>query len=412
MLKTLLNAGEPFFVASKGVAEARFALWAKELPAVKPFYAVKCNPDRQLLQWAAAAGWGFDCASPMEYKTVTGIAPHAEIVYANPCKSPQAIAAVAAAASTTSARHPIPTTFDSPEELEKLGPKVWPGSLILRLRVDDSGSKQPFGSKFGCELERVPAIMRAASAASLRLSGVSFHVGSHCFGAGSYSRAITAAHEVVDKYRDAFAGEEVVIDIGGGFPGEVKRSQGLEDEGLYPGAERHGLHGGAGDDRYPGAERHGLETGADLFKSQAAEIRAAMMTNIGDKQLRYIAEPGRFLATAPYILYVPIIAKRRQGTHQTYTVDESLYSSFSCVPFDGYDAQCEAVFSQSPALTRESEEAVTVYGRTCDSQDIVMKGRLPPLNVGDYLAFRNMGAYTAASSSEFNGFPRTKVVYM
>jgi ornithine decarboxylase len=33
------------------------------------------------------------------------------------------------------------------------------------------------------------------------------------------------------------------------------------------------------------------------------------------------------------------------------------------------------------------------------------------LEVGDWLGFRKMGAYTICAASSFNGFGRTKVVY-
>ncbi len=338
----------PFFTLSRRVATRRFALWAKELPQVKPYYAVKCNPAAHLISWAAEAGWGFDCASPLEYETVRcSASTAADIIYANPCKSPHAI---------KHTQHTgIPTTFDSAEELDKLC--RWKGHLILRLKVDDSGSKQPFGSKFGCPLDRVPAIMRELAIRSIKLGGVSFHVGSHSFGKGSYGAAIGCAHEVIERYSASFV-HNPVIDIGGGFPGS--------------------------------------ESDNPLFEMQAKEIRESL---ICDRS--YIAEPGRFLGCAPFTLYVPIIAKRRAGDGmQTYTVDESIYSSFSGVPFDG--------LRPVPFAPATEHEDAIVFGRTCDSQDVIMKGQLPMnLAVGDYLTFREMGAYTLASSSQFNGFPIT-----
>lgn len=37
--------------------------WLKALPRVTPFYAVKCNDSRTIVQTLAAIGTGFDCAS-------------------------------------------------------------------------------------------------------------------------------------------------------------------------------------------------------------------------------------------------------------------------------------------------------------------------------------------------------------
>jgi ornithine decarboxylase len=55
----------------------------------------------------------------------------------------------------------------------------------------------------------------------------------------------------------------------------------------------------------------------------------------------------------------------------------------------------------------------SLWGPTCDSIDCVMaQVKLPAgLEVGDWLGFRKMGAYTICAASSFNGFDRTKVVY-
>lgn len=54
-----------------------------------------------------------------------------------------------------------------------------------------------------------------------------------------------------------------------------------------------------------------------------------------------------------------------------------------------------------------------MWGPTCDSIDCVSpKTQLPSaLQVGDWLGFDNMGAYTVCAASQFNGFELSKVVY-
>jgi hypothetical protein len=51
-----------------------------------------------------------------------------------------------------------------------------------------------------------------------------------------------------------------------------------------------------------------------------------------------------------------------------------------------------------------------MFGRTCDSIDVIAKGPMEELHVGDWLYFPLMGAYTLASASEFNGFPKPHVI--
>jgi diaminopimelate decarboxylase len=54
--------------------------------------------------------------------------------------------------------------------------------------------------------------------------------------------------------------------------------------------------------------------------------------------------------------------------------------------------------------------ASTVFGPTCDSIDVIARSvLLPKMKIGDWMYFQNMGAYTMAASSSFNGFtPSTR----
>ncbi|KAL7498813.1 hypothetical protein ACHAWT_006670 [Skeletonema menzelii] len=55
----------------------------------------------------------------------------------------------------------------------------------------------------------------------------------------------------------------------------------------------------------------------------------------------------------------------------------------------------------------------TVFGPTCDSMDVLSRGvLLPKMSIGDWMYFQNMGAYTSAAASTFNGFPTTEKFYV
>jgi len=61
--------------------------------------------------------------------------------------------------------------------------------------------------------------------------------------------------------------------------------------------------------------------------------------------------------------------------------------------------------SQSQAESDNALFASTIFGPTCDSIDVIARSvLLPKLKVGDWLYFQNMGAYTSAAASTFNGF--------
>jgi hypothetical protein len=57
-------------------------------------------------------------------------------------------------------------------------------------------------------------------------------------------------------------------------------------------------------------------------------------------------------------------------------------------------------------ISLEEKEEGVLFGRTCDSLDVIAKGPMEQMDVGDWLYFPLMGAYTSATASEFNGFPK------
>jgi ornithine decarboxylase len=303
------------------------------------------------------AGAAFDCASPAEIHQAreTNARPDA-IIYANPCKSIDDIRAAAAAGVTT-------TVIDSPEEVEKLVEARWPGTTLIRLKVPDAGSAQPFSRKFGAPLTWVPEMLSALRAARIPHTGWSFHVGSMCGQPRQFHDAIATA-AAADKLAPCPA---QIVDIGGGFiPGELAAA--------------------------------------------AAEIRAAQ--SLFPRTTRWIGEPGRFLSSPVATLRVTVIGTKRHPDHggRIYTIDDSVYGSFSNIPFDGQRPTYSLV---GPDANHRATVRATLFGRTCDSADCLAEDiLLPELRVGDTLEVHNMGAYTMVSASLFNGFPLPVRMYI
>jgi ornithine decarboxylase len=58
-----------------------------------------------------------------------------------------------------------------------------------------------------------------------------------------------------------------------------------------------------------------------------------------------------------------------------------------------------------------TREHCVVAGPTCDSIDVVSEDiMLPELDIGDLVVARQIGAYTIATATDFNFFPRAKVL--
>lgn len=125
-----------------GVIVELFKNWNHSFKNVRPYYAVKCNPDPAFLGTMAALGSDFDYASLGEIEAVLALGVTADrIIYANPCK-PESRIKLAAEVGVNL------TTFDSIHELPKIKKHHPKCSLLLRLKApDDSGVRRPLGSK-------------------------------------------------------------------------------------------------------------------------------------------------------------------------------------------------------------------------------------------------------------------------
>ncbi|XP_039138808.1 ornithine decarboxylase-like [Dioscorea cayenensis subsp. rotundata] len=354
---------EPFFVMDLGVIVELFKNWNHSLKNVRPYYAVKCNPDPAFLGTMAALGAGFDCASRGEIEAVLALGVTADsIIYANPCK-PESHIKLAAEVGVNL------TTFDSIHELPKIKKHHPKCSLLLRLKApDDSGARRRLGTKYGALPEEVEPLLRAANEAELTVIGVSFHVGSGATNSDTYRTAIASARAVFDVADKVGGARMHMLDIGGGF------SAGTQ------------------------------------FEETTNVIKIAIETYFSDiPELEVIAEPGRVFAETASTLATNIVGKRVRGKVREYWINDGIHGSFSCIKND------TATVTMMPLACYSSSNNVrcvgkvkyssTIFGPTCDSMDTIRKEEmLPELEVGDWLVSPNMGAYTKSMGSDFNGF--------
>lgn len=80
---------------------------------------------------------------------------------------------------------------------------------------------------------------------------------------------------------------------------------------------------------------------------------------------------------------------------------------------DGALRTIKVVEEEKEVTQDETLYPSTVFGPTCDSMDVLSRGvLLPKMDIGDWMYFQNMGAYTSAAASTFNGFPTTEKFYV
>jgi len=358
----VLGSSGSIAVLSKSRIDTQWATWAKALPSVKPYYAVKCNPEPFLLKTLIDNGANFDCASLKEVHDIKACKvaydmPIPEILYAHPLKSERDIQVIEQKKIHT-------TVVDSIEECDKLAKTGWTGSTLARIAVNDKDSKMPFSAKFGATEKELDEIARDSL---IPLKGISFHVGSGCENPLQYKDAIEYSAETGFAILRKYGHEPKIVDIGGGFSSDPSNF------------------------------------------AETAKVIQNTLTKVPKNRIM-IAEPGRFFAQPSQDLFVKVIAKKKGPNGLRYVIDESLYGHFSCIPFDHQKPAFIRIPQESTLTERQVKDAI-LFGRTCDSLDVIAKGPMEELVVGDWLYFPLMGAYTSATASEFNGFPKPDILH-
>jgi ornithine decarboxylase len=336
---------DSFYMYDLKVLRRAYEEWTRLLPSVRPFYAVKCNPDERVCDLLATLGASFDCASPSEIELITrlGVEP-GRIIYANPCKRP---------CDAERYAH-LTTTFDCQSELTKLSAGT---RVLLRIRADDPDARCNLGVKYGAVEHEWRPLIEACKFLKLNLVGVSFHVGSLAKSACAYTGAIAQARLAIDM-ATWYGFTPDIVDIGGGFsPRNLCELAGPINEAL------------------------------SLYFPQGYE---------------FIAEPGRYFAEDVATLYTPVIGVKNDSV----TISESLYGSFNCVLFDHATPEVGAVIGPNGQELRGVPTKRRIFGSTCDGADIISNDcRLIDVHIGDWLVWPRMGAYTSAATTSFNGIP-------
>lgn len=351
------DAEESFFIADFSNVRRQLARWHKYLPQVQPFYAIKCNNDPRLLQLLAESGVNFDCASRQEINSILamGISPD-RIVYANTVKNPGYI--------RYSAQNNVNLmTFDNSSELDKIHAYAPKSRLLLRIATDDSGATCQLSLKFGASMSSAASLLRHARRLNLDVVGVTFHIGS---GGGAAVDAFPLALKNVRRIFDLGANlgfDMQVVDIGGGFESAT-------------------------------------------FEDAARQINRTFEILEFPRTTKLIAEPGRFLAAGAYTLAACVIGHRsaEDGTQMIYLTD-GVYGNLNCIIFDHQSPTVHPLYANGDPRERASTE-ISVWGPTCDGIDFIHnKVHIPhALEIGDWVYFPNVGAYTLSASSSFNGF--------
>ena len=370
LLKLVEQHGSPLFLVDHNKLRENYRTFKKHLPRVQCYYAVKANSQQQIIETLFEEGSSFDVASYNEFMQVYQYIKHFDreekkhfvwdkIIFSNTIKDRTTLAKIK--------QYKPLVTYDNSAEVKKLKQHCETAGLVLRLKVPDTGSQVEMASKFGAEPGDAQQLIQEAFDLGLNVEGISFHVGSQCTNFDNYTVALDLAATILnDARKKGFPLN--LVDIGGGFPVPYDPS-------------------------------------VPQFEKLAAMLNSEFSRLFQD-DIQILAEPGRFMVATVATLVSEIIGKARRDGKVFYHINDGVYQTFSGVVYDHWIPNFHAFKEGEP-------EICAVVGPTCDSFDkISLSVELPrTLEVGDYLYTENIGAYSIASSTKFNGFDGAKILH-
>lgn len=376
MVKTVLlkdlarQHGTPLFVVDHNVIRSNYAEFKRFLPRVQAYYAVKANPDPAIIRTLYSINASFDVASVAEfnlvYENIRDLPAETrqnfiwdKVIYSNPIKDRRTL-------EELDQYKPL-VAFDNFEEVMKIRKHAPHAGLTLRIRVPNTGSMVELSSKFGASPGEAVDLIASAFDAGLTVEGLAFHVGSQCTNFENYVQAISTSATIMEE-ADARGFSLKLLDIGGGFPVRYDRL-------VRP------------------------------FR-ELAKILRVELDRLFPKSMEILAEPGRFLVGTTATLVTEVIGKSERDGKRCYYLNDGIYHTFSGILFDHCQYRLRA-FKKGPRYIS------AVFGPTCDALDTISQAEeLPELQLGDLVYSENIGAYSHASSTCFNGFPPAQVLHI
>jgi len=327
-------------------------------------YAVKANPVSHVVDQLWQAGIRhFDTASLAEIELIRGRYPESTCHFMAPVRIP----------GEARAAHRIHglTDFvvDCDPELDKLLGETDGGKalrIFVRVATPLGGAMLELSSKFGTTPTNAGRLLKRIASAGAR-PALTFHVGSQCLSPFTYAQAVELARRAVD-----IAGVAIfALDVGGGFPGPYLGNDVPPFHWFFD-TVREAIAG------FP------LQDGADVY-----------------------CEPGRALAAEGVSLVARVILRRDDQIF----LNDGIYGSFDELSVPAWTADYpRRVYTfgtnQRVRERRGELKPFKIFGPTCDTLDVLPRPLQLPKTIqqDDYIVFENMGAYSIALRTGFNGF--------
>jgi len=329
----------------------------KSLRAVDAvFYAMKANPNREILKLVQDRGLSFECVSPGEIARVLELFPSIDRkrILFTPNFAPRA-------EYEHALEQGVWVTLDNLFPLRNWA-KSFKGKDVF-VRVDTGQGRghhehvRTAGahSKFGVPLFEIDELVELVARAGARVVGFHAHTGSGVLNTDAWLDTGKQLLKLLERFPDVR-----YIDVGGGLGVPEKSGQ-------------------------PGIDLRALD-------ARLAEVKQGC----GDRQLWL--EPGRFIVAQAGVLLARVTQTKGKGDVQYVGVATGMNSLIRPALYGAYHDIVNLTRLGKPAT-----ELVTVVGPICETGDRLGSDRLlPPAKENDVLLIANAGAYGYAMSSRYN----------
>ena len=320
-------------------------------------YAVKCNPHLEVLRILYEAGIRhFDTASLTEIALVREHFPQAHCYFMHPVK---ARAAIQTAHSVYRINHYV---VDHVKELNKIIEVNGAGDgevVLVRIATPEYDAQYKLSDKFGAEGEAAVELLRRVHHAGFQ-TGLAFHVGSQCRQTQAFRAGVETALQIAQRAAVPIH----YLDVGGGFPAHYR------------------------DDCPPPLSEY-IDTIRDALRDSPLRGDCTLM-----------CEPGRAMVASGCSLLVQIQLRKEGDLY----INDGVYQSLSEPLVAGIKLPVR-LLNPARDIARQTQP-FRILGPTCDCLDILpMPFELPiDAEEGDWIEIGQVGAYSNAAATRFNGF--------
>ena len=370
-LKDIANKyGSPIYVYDAKIISAQYRRLVSSFSKIKSLkicYAAKALSNISILSFIRSLGAGLDTVSIQEVKLGIEAGFHPDsIIYTPNGVSLDEIEEVSSMG--------VRINIDNLSLLEQFGAKHPNKPVCIRINphiMAGGNSKISVGhidSKFGISVHQIPHILRIVKNTQMKINGIHMHTGSDILDIDVFLNASEILFETAKNFKNL-----EFIDFGSGF--KVPYFDGDVETNI---------------------EELGLKL-TQKFKSFSREY---------GREIELVFEPGKFLVSqAGYF-----IAKVNVIKQTTSTVFAQLDTGFNHLlrPML-YGSHHEIENISNP---NGKKRFYSVVGYICETDTFGNNRKISEISEGDYLLFKNCGAYCYNMSSNYNSRYRPAEVFL